>query len=256
MGTVREFYPKSPQEMEQLHLQFYQSHPELRAQSSGAAPTGRRVAGAAQGSDDQEFRREFIRFLWGNSLTAAEQEQLRTADFYALNRMGLDVRRRARLDVLESFLHADSPDFELYTNLGGPACGFDFQVGQTYLVRASRSAPDQPWRVSSCVAPKPADAAGDELEGLRGWKAGITPKRRIFGDVFSRDRQGFGRITLSLLGGPAPLVRTTEGGSAFEFSDLDPGKYQLVWGAAASESRSIDLTRAWCARVDVPVGGR
>jgi len=46
--------------MDQLHEEFYRSHPELFSQSGNRS--GRRIAGAPP--DDQEFRREFIRFLW------------------------------------------------------------------------------------------------------------------------------------------------------------------------------------------------
>ena len=31
------------------------------------------------------------------------------------------------------------------------------------------------------------------------------------------------------------------------------GNYQLIWGTAAPRTRSVDLTRAWCARVLVPL---
>jgi hypothetical protein len=77
VGVVREFYPKSREQMTQLLDEFYRSHPEFRFQPSGAAAT-RRLAATPPG--DQEFRREFIRFVWGDSLTTTEKEQIRSAD--------------------------------------------------------------------------------------------------------------------------------------------------------------------------------
>ena len=67
-----------------------------------------------------------------------EQEQLRNADQQELDRLMFDYRRSARLQVLENFSNAESPEFELFTNLDGPACGFGFIKGGTYLVEAYR----------------------------------------------------------------------------------------------------------------------
>ena len=253
VGTVREFYPKSREQMDQLHEEFYRSHPELVSQSGNR--TGRRVAGAPP--DDQGFRREFIRFLWGDSLSAAEQEQLRSADQRALDSLMFDYRRRARLQVLENFSNAEGLEFELFTNLDGPSCGFDFSEGETYLVEAYRNAPDQRWMVGSCTPPRLLSAALDELSALRAWKAGQPPKVRILGDVFSRDaRQSPVGIRLQLLGGAQPLETVSDSRGQFQFQNLAAGIYQLIGGATPPQARSIDLTHAWCARVLVPLDRR
>ena len=142
---------------------FYQTHPELRSQQGDRS--ARRVAGLTP--DDQELRREFIRFLWGESLNSVEREQLRNGDRQQLDRLMLDYRRRARLQVLENFSHAESPEFEAFTNLDGPSCGFDFVEGETYLVEVHRNNLDQRWKVSSCSPPRLASAAPDEVNALR-----------------------------------------------------------------------------------------
>jgi hypothetical protein len=59
VGKVLEFYPKSHEQMNQLWNEFYHSHPDLRSQPGNRS--ARHIAGATP--DDQEFRREFIRFL-------------------------------------------------------------------------------------------------------------------------------------------------------------------------------------------------
>jgi len=253
VGIVREFYPQSREQMNQLHEEFYRSHRELFSQSGDRS--GRRVAGAPP--DDQEFRREFIRFLWGDSLSAVEQEQLRIADQRALDRLMFDYHRRARLQVLENFSNAESPDFELFTNLDGQSCGFDFIEGETYLVEAYRNAPDQRWMVGSCTPPTLVSASTDELNALRAWKAGQPPKVRILGDVFSPDgHQSPAGIRLQLLGGTQPLETVSDSRGQFQFQDLAAGNYQLIGGATAPQARSIDLTRTWCARVLVPLDRR
>ena len=74
-------------------------------------------------------------YIFGHMLTPTEKEQLRAArDERELDRLGFDQRRRASLKVLENFVGADTSQFILYTALDGPACGFDFAEGGTYLL--------------------------------------------------------------------------------------------------------------------------
>lgn len=249
VGIVRDFYPKSHEQMDQPWTEFYRSHPDLRSRPSSGA--GRAVAGAPQ--DDQEFRREFIRFLWGNSLNAVEQEQLRNADQQELDRLMFDYRRRARLQVLENFSNAEGLEFEVFTNLDGPSCGFDFIEGETYLVEAYRNDSNQRWKVGSCVPPRLVSAAPFEVSALRAWKVGLQPKARIFGDVFSPDgHQSPAGVKLQLLGGDQPLETVSDSRGGFEFQNLAAKNYQLIWGTGAPRARAVDMTRAWCARVLVP----
>jgi len=97
----------------------------------------------------------------------------------------------------------------------------------------------------------------DELNALRAWKAGHPPAIRIFGNVFSPDgRKGPAGIRLQLLGGAQALETISDSHGEFQFENLAAGIYQLMGGAAAPRARSIDLTRAWCARVPVPLDRR
>jgi hypothetical protein len=166
-----------------------------------------------------------------------------------------DYRRRARLQVLENFSNAESLEFELVTNLDGPSCGFDFIEGGTYLVEAYRNGSDQRWKVGSCSPPRLVSASPHEVNALRAWKAGLQPKARIFGGVFSSDgrHQSPAGIKLQLLGGDQLLETVSDSRGQFEFQNLASGNYQLIWGAPAPRARSIDLTHAWCARVLVPL---
>jgi hypothetical protein len=250
VGIVQEFYPKSHEQMNQLWNEFYQNHPDLRSQSGDRV--SRPVAGAPP--DDQKFRREFIRFLWGDSLNSVEKEQLRNSDQRELDRLMFDYRRRARLHVLETFSNAGNPEFEVFTNLDGPSCGFDFIEGETYLVEAYRKDFDQRWKADSCSPPRLVSNSLEEVSALRAWKAGLLPKARIFGNVFSTDgRQSPAGIKLQLLGGDQPLETRSDSDGRFEFQNLATKTYQLKWGATAPRTRSIDLRGAWCARVLAPL---
>jgi hypothetical protein len=183
-----------------------------------------------------------------------EQEQLRNADQQELNRLMFDYRRRARFQVLETFSHAESREFEVFTNLDGPSCGFAFVEGETYLLEAYRNYLDQRWKVASCSPLRLGSASPEEANALRAWKAGLQPWARIFGDVFSPDgHRSPAGIELQLLGGKQVLETASDSRGHFEFQNLASANYQLVWGAAAPRSRSVDLTSAWCARVLVPL---
>jgi hypothetical protein len=50
-----------------------------------------------------------------DTLTPAEREQLRTADWRDLDRLAFDQRQRVRLEVVENFAGADAGEFTLYT---------------------------------------------------------------------------------------------------------------------------------------------
>jgi hypothetical protein len=140
-----------------------------------------------------------------------------------------DYRRRARLQVLENFSNAESPEFEVFTNLDGPSCGFDFVEGETYLVEAYRNNLDQRWKVGSCSPPKLVSGSPDEVNALRAWKAGLQPKARIFGDVFSTDgHRSPAGIKLQLLSGQQLLEIISDSRGHFEFQNLAFGSYQLV----------------------------
>jgi hypothetical protein len=90
------------------------------------------------------------------------------------------------------------------------------------------------------------------VNALRAWKAGLKPKARIFGDVFSTDgHRSPAGIKLQLLSGQQLLETISDSRGQFEFQNLALANYQLVWGAA--DARSVDLTRAWCVRVLVPL---
>ena len=76
-------------------------------------------------------------------------------------------------------------DFRRLAKRRLPRMAFDFIEGGTYLVEAYRNDSDQRWKVGSCSPPRFVDASPDEVNALRAWKAGLPPKARVFGEVFS-----------------------------------------------------------------------
>ncbi|HJT89163.1 MAG TPA: hypothetical protein VJ732_14950 [Bryobacteraceae bacterium] len=245
IGRVTEFYPASRAEKDQKVQEFYRSHQDLIRQiQNGSNQAARRRAGQQAGNLD--FRKEMIEYLWGDALTEKEQEQLRTANESELNLLRFDYRRRARLDVIENFAAAAGPQFELYTSLDGPSCGFDFKVGETYLVYAYRNPGDEHWRVSSCSRTHRLADAEESVLFLRNWQIGVIPPPQIRG-VSSPG------IRVRLLGGSQPVETVVDGAARFTFLNLQPGKYEIETETAPPTRRAIDLTKTSCAEVVLPV---
>jgi len=256
VGKVTEFYPKSRADVTPLLEEFVRTHrdllEELRTQSPNA--TARRKAGASSGN--LEWRKAMTEYIFGDMLTPTERQQLRdAADEREFDRLGFDQRRRARLEVLENFVGADASQFSLYTALDGPACGFDFVEGGTYLVEAYKPSGSDTWRVVSCSRTRMLDQAADDLKTLRAWKAGLRLPGSINGHIVDRRNPPAATpFQVRLLGGRQILETTSGNRGQFSFDNLDAGVYQVQVVQPMLFSRSADLTRAWCASVIVPVG--
>ncbi len=254
LGRVTEFYPKSRAELNPILEEFARTHRDLQEALSAQSPNTatRHVAGGSAGN--LEWRKQMTEYIWSDKLTPAEQAQLLdAADERELDRLGFDQRRRARLEVLENFLGADAPDFMLYTALDGPACGFDFSEGGTYLIEAYRQAGSDTWQVTSCSRTRPVQTAAEDLKVLRAWKVGQRLPGRISGQIIDRrPTPGIGTaFQVRLLGGKQVLEVTSDSRGKFGFENLDAGVYQVQVVQPPVFSRPADLSRAWCAMVFV-----
>jgi hypothetical protein len=202
IGKVTAFYPKSRTEVNQLVDEFVRTHRDLlealRAQSPNTG--GRRIAGTS--SANVEWRRQMTEYIWGTMLTPAEREQLSKAtDERELDRLGFDQRRQARMEVLENFVGADGSQFTLYTAVDGPACGFDFTEGGTYLMEAHRRPGSDTWQVTSCSRTRSVDRADEDLRVLRAWNTGQRLPGRISGQIIDRRNSATGKaFQVRLLG--------------------------------------------------------
>jgi hypothetical protein len=256
VGRVTEFYPKSRGELTPLLEEFVRTHRDLQEALRTLSPntSGRRVAGVSP--DNLDWRKQMIEYIWGDKLTPAERDQLRgVTDERELDRLGFDQRRRARLQVLENFLGADVPNFTLYTALDGPACGFDFAEGETYLVEAYRQPGSDTWQVTSCSRTRPVEMASDDLNVLRAWRVGQRLPGRISGQIIDRRTPPAGTpFRVRLLGGKQILEGTSDSRGQFGFENLDAVVYQVQVMQPVIFSRPADLSRAWCAMVIVTLG--
>jgi hypothetical protein len=171
VGKVTEFYPQSRLEMNKLVDGFVRTHRDLLEALRTQSPnnTARRIAGASSGN--LEWRKQMIEYIWADRLSPAEHEALRAANEWELDRLRFDQRRLARLDVLENFVGADAQQFTLYTALDGPACGFDFAPGETYLVEADKPSGSDTWQVTHCSRTRLLSEAAEDMNVLHAWKA-------------------------------------------------------------------------------------
>jgi len=74
-----------------------------------------------------------------------------------------------RVHVTERFkgISKDSSEMEIQTPSGGPACGFSFLIGQSYLIYASRGYVGPGLGVDHCSRTQRLDQASEDLKFLR-----------------------------------------------------------------------------------------
>ena len=262
VGKVTDVYPKSQADMNRLRDEFGRTHRDLveslLAQSMDTS--GRRLAGQAYSSSLLELRKAIIEYVWGDTLTPAEREQLRTANWQELDRLAFEFRQRVHLEVVENFTGADAGEFTLYTSSQG--CGFDFAEGETYLVETYKKVATGTWEASSCSRTRLLAQATEDFEALHAWKTGQRPPGRISGQIVELiavlGPGSPGRLPPSgtpfrirLLGGKEILETTSDSRGQFRFENLDPGIYQVELGQPPAVSPPADLTRASCAVVSL-----
>ncbi|ULL18097.1 hypothetical protein DVH26_28720 [Paenibacillus sp. H1-7] len=89
-----------------------------------------------------------------------------------------DHRYVVRFQVQQSWKGTDQTEFVVMTSAGGDtACGFDFQLGESYLVYAyqTNNANAVEWHTSTCSRTKLLAAASDDLAKL---PSGHTPTQQ------------------------------------------------------------------------------
>lgn len=173
-------------------------------------------------------------------------------------------QRLVRFNVIEAFRNADSGSEEVLTGLGDTDCGYNFVVGESYLVYGYRTT-DGRLRAHICSRTAPLADAGEDLDYIRGLSRVDTPGR-VTGVVrlYSENAEGAGsvyvgalpNVELTLTSDRRLLVTRTDAAGRFAFDDVPPGVYVLRTvvpdGARAPRAR-IEVHTASCDRVDVKV---
>jgi hypothetical protein len=263
VGRVTQVYP-SRADMDRLREEFGRTHRDLlealRTQSPNT--TGRVVAGVGASSAEVELKKQFIEYVWGDTLTPAEREELRTANQREMDRLAFEFRQRVHLEVVENFTGADAGEFTLYTE--SQSCGFDFAEGETYLVDTHKKVATGTWEASSCSRTRLLAQATEDFEALHAWKTGQRLPGRISGQIIelvtvlgpgpARRLPPSGTpFRIRLLGGKEILETTSDSRGKFKFENLDPGFYEVELVQAPAVRGAADMTNASCATVDLSI---
>lgn len=158
-----------------------------------------------------------------------------------------------RLDVRQSWKGVDIGQIEVFTGQGGGDCGFDFAVGERYLVFAYKAPNDGRLHASICSLTEKYEAAADSVLFLESLS---KPSRggRIFGNVelFSSplntptaSNKTPMETTVRLSGGGREYSMTSQNGR-YEFTGLAPAQYRVDLSlpdgySADSPSRNVEI---------------
>jgi len=153
---------------------------------------------------------------------------------------------QVKFDVSRSYKGADRKDLVLTTGIGGGDCGFEFRIGQQYLVYAYA---DKPGDLSTgiCSGTGLLQQSQSNLSYLRGEPADSettgqntsSPPTKVCGLVASKDMNvAEGQVYLLQVGNKSPIpaeeAEVAHDGS-FCFVGAEPGNYYLAFATKAED---------------------
>jgi hypothetical protein len=166
------------------------------------------------------------------------------------------------LDVSQTWKGASPGRVQIVTASAGAACGFEFKIGERYLVFAHQRSMDGRLGVSLCTNTYTFDGAGDLPEFLESLSRPPTGGR-IFGTVKRYERSKSSAMTeqpfeLSIrLTGDGQELTTRSVDGRYEFRGLPVGSYEVTanlpegyapYGAPLRRIEILDVRG--CAEVD------
>lgn len=176
--------------------------------------------------------------------------------------------RRFQFEVLEGYIGVEGPTAEVWTGMGGGDCGYEFKIGQSYLIYAGRT-PDGRLHTSICGPTQAASRAGDAIAYARQVAAG-TAQSSLYGRVQLEQHRkemrtlddGVPNVTINIQGpdGEKFLVVTDREGY-FEIKGQLAGKYTLrartPRGLPLIKPQTVEILPGQCAGalLEVPILG-
>lgn len=136
--------------------------------------------------------------------------------------------RYYKFSVEQRYLGVSGTEVEILTGSGGGDCGYQFKIGQRYLVYAHRYQTEL--TTSICSRTKPFAEANEDLAFL-GMLSSAAPGATIYGRVVQREKNNEVGVSdpdvlITLEGEENKEVRPDAEGN-FRVSGLRPGKYKL-----------------------------
>jgi hypothetical protein len=143
------------------------------------------------------------------------------------------LRRRVRIRSTEVFRGGVSGEVDVWTGLGGGDCGYDFKVGETYLVYAYRDATTNRISTGICSNTQKLATAGADLAYLRSLPTNTARFGKIIGTATRFEpvgdatvRQPFSGARVIVEGGGRQYEVRSGGDGTYEIA-VPPGTYDL-----------------------------
>jgi hypothetical protein len=133
-----------------------------------------------------------------------------------------------KFSIEQPYLGMNAAEIEILTGSGGGDCGYEFKIGQRYLVYANRGKTN--FTTSICSRTKPFDQADEDLAFL-GTLSSAAPGATIYGRVMRYElKKEVGvsdpDVFITIEGEEKKEVRPDKEGN-FRVKGLPPGKYKV-----------------------------
>jgi len=134
--------------------------------------------------------------------------------------------RLVTVDVERAFANAATGPLELITGRGGGDCGYQFAVGQRYLIYATKT-PTGHWHASTCSRTRPIEKAQEDLQYLSTVPL-VGLGARVFGRIHHWQRDPFEEQTVDY--GPLEGLVVTVSGAGFSRDAVTDrhGRYEIT----------------------------
>lgn len=163
-------------------------------------------------------------------VTGSSQVNVEDGDFkYTRRLVRLIVEERFRGDV-------ESVETEVVTGWGGGDCGYEFKMGERYIVYAHRDEKDRRLHTSICTRTRPLSEAADDLAFMRELASSSDVKSSVFGRITKRNYQWkegeyvflpVRDVEVALEGSGKKYEMRSDAEGRFRFGGLEPGSYKV-----------------------------
>src|SRR5262249_2372653 len=148
---------------------------------------------------------------------------------------GLVLKRRRPVfsfSVDKAFRGVNGEQVAVMTEIGGGDCGYDFKIGERYLIYAYRDQRKKEMLSTSvCARTRPVRDADEDLEYIRGVSK-ASPGGWVYGEVF---KSGWTQerplpiegVNVTVEGQGNSVILTTDGDGKFHASSLPEGSYKV-----------------------------
>ena len=155
-----------------------------------------------------------------------------------------------KFSVEQSYLGVPGTEVEVFTGRGGGDCGYQFKIGQRYLVYAYKD--QDKLNTGICTRTKPFSSATEDLAFLGGL-ATTTPGVTIYGQV-TGNKPLNSDISVKVEGETAQKEVRPDADGDFRISGLPAGKYKIKLNipetlTAYEPQREIEVSDRGCAAI-------